>query len=196
MKDASWPVITQTCYNRGINLCSQHLFNSADLRKYVVYGVTCAEVELDILTGTFMLTRVDILEDTGESMSPNIDVGQVEGAFVMGLGYWLSEDLVFNRQNGQLLTNRTWNYKPPGAKDIPIDFRVTFLQKSSNPNGVLRSKATGEPSICMSVSAVFALRFALDSARKDAGLSKDYYYPLGLYIFVLSLHIINCLARE
>lgn len=58
----------------------------------------------------------------------------------MGIGYWLNEKLVYDRTNGELLTNRTWTYKPPGIKDIPIDFRVTFLRKSSNQFGVLRSK--------------------------------------------------------
>lgn len=114
----------------------------------------------------------------------------------MGVGYWLTEGLVYHRENGELLTNRTWTYKPPGAKDIPIDFRVTFLQKSSNPFGVLRSKgrieflsvlfenlmklviilATGEPAFCMSVVVIFALRHALDSARADAGATEDWYH--------------------
>lgn len=59
----------------------------------------------------------------------------------MGIGYWLTEKLIYNRINGELLTNRTWNYKPPGANDIPIDFRIKFISNSSNPNaGILNSK--------------------------------------------------------
>lgn len=107
---------------------------------YDIWGLCLSEVEVDILTGNLLINRVDILEDTGESLSPSIDIGQIEGAFIMGVGYWLTEKLVFNRQTGELLTNRTWNYKPPGVKDIPIDFRITLLQNSPNPAGFLRSK--------------------------------------------------------
>ena len=58
----------------------------------------------------------------------------------MGVGYWLMEQLIYDRTTGELLTNRTWTYKPPGAKDIPVDFRISFVKGSSNKNGVLRSK--------------------------------------------------------
>ncbi|XP_055707343.1 uncharacterized protein LOC129804238 isoform X2 [Phlebotomus papatasi] len=179
MKEASWQEIVGKCFGESIDLTASYLYKKEDTTSYDIWGVSCAEIEIDTLTGLFQLRRVDILEDTGESLSPNVDVGQVEGAFVMGIGYWLYEKLVFNRQNAELLTDRTWTYKPPGAKDIPVDFRITFLKNSSNAAGVLRSKATGEPALCMSIVVLFALRNALDAVRKDSGASDGTYYSLG-----------------
>lgn len=138
--DPAWKELTRACFNKLIDLTCKSTFHKDDVAEYTIWGCACAEVELDILTGNLQLKRVDILEDTGESMSPGIDVGQVEGAFVMGIGYWLTESIMYGPEKGELLTNRTWTYKPPGAKDIPVDFRVTFLHNSSNAGGVLRSK--------------------------------------------------------
>lgn len=109
------------------------------IRTYDIYGVCATEIELDVLTGQHQVTRVDLLEDVGNSMSPEIDIGQVEGAFIMGLGYYTTEQIVVGK-NGEILTNRTWNYKPPGAKDIPIDFRIKFPKNNPNPVGILKSK--------------------------------------------------------
>lgn len=110
-----------------------------DLNRYKVYAVGAAEIELDVLTGLHQVTRVDILEDVGDTMNPEIDIGQIEGAFVMGMGYFTTEKVVVG-ENGEILSNRTWNYTPPGAKDIPIDFRIKLPGKNPNPVGVLKSK--------------------------------------------------------
>lgn len=162
-------------YTANVDLSSRQAWTPFETKEYDVFAVSATEVEVDVLTGSTVIRRVDILEDTGESMSPLVDVGQVEGAFIMGLGYWFTEHLVRNPENGQLLTNRTWNYKVPGALDIPVDFRVNFLQKSPNPFGVLRSKATGEPATGMAVSVMFAIRHAIDSARADNGVPRRWY---------------------
>ncbi|KAH8292276.1 hypothetical protein KR054_008034, partial [Drosophila jambulina] len=174
-KDDSWLKTVEAAYAKSINLIASDHYKEGDMQNYHIYGLSLTEVELDVLTGNSQIKRVDILEDAGESLSPYIDIGQVEGAFVMCLGYWLSEQLVYDRETGRLLTNRTWNYKPPGAKDIPIDFRIELIQKP-NPSGAgfMRSKATGEPPCCLAVSVVFALRQALNSARQDAGLPREW----------------------
>jgi xanthine dehydrogenase/oxidase len=138
--NADWSEVIAKAYAKDVDLVASYMYKASDLKEYQVWGASCAEVEVDLLSGNIQLRRVDIMEDVGESLSPGVDVGQIEGAFVMGLGYWLTENLIYNRESGELLTNRTWTYKPPGAKDIPIDFRVTFLKNSSNPFGVLRSK--------------------------------------------------------
>lgn len=138
--NADWPTLIDKAYEKPIDLAATYMYKPSDLQPYNIWAASCCEVEVDLLTGNILIKRVDIMEDVGESLSPGIDVGQVEGSFIMGLGYWLSESLVYNSASGELLSNRTWTYKPPGAKDIPIDFRITFLQKSSNQFGVLRSK--------------------------------------------------------
>uniref|UniRef100_T1PJV0 Molybdopterin-binding domain of aldehyde dehydrogenase n=1 Tax=Musca domestica TaxID=7370 RepID=T1PJV0_MUSDO len=175
LKDnASWVDVVQTAWGKNINMIASDHYKKGDMPNYHIYGLALTEVELDILTGNHLIKRVDILEDTGESLSPYIDIGQIEGAFVMCLGYWLTEQLVYDRQTGQLMTNRTWTYKPPGAKDIPIDFRVEMLQGSANPAGFMRSKATGEPPCCLAISAIFAIQHAIQSARNDAGLKREW----------------------
>ncbi|CAD7078511.1 unnamed protein product [Hermetia illucens] len=173
----TWLEVVQKSHEENINLFSRQIHKLGDLEEYNVWGLACTEMEVDILTGKWQITRADVWEDTGESLSQLIDVGQVEGGFVQGLGYWLTEKLVYDRQTGELMTFNTWEYKVPGAKDIPIDFRIKLIQERPNPHGFLRSKTTGEMGICMSISSVFALRHALNSARKDAGINE--WYELG-----------------
>merc|ERR1711923_363922 len=118
---------------------------------YNIWGVAVTEVEVDILSGEMRTVRVDLLEDAGLSTSPVVDIGQVEGAFIMGLGLYTSEEIKHDPTTGELLTKNTWEYKPPAAKDIPQAFRVTLLKNARNPMGVMSSKGTGEPGILMSI---------------------------------------------
>ncbi|XP_053674772.1 xanthine dehydrogenase-like [Anopheles nili] len=170
LRRTSWEDMIRSAALDDVDLQASFYATPIDIRTYTIWGVACAEAEVDILTGQVLVRRVDILEDVGESLNPCIDVGQIEGAFVMGLGYYLTEELVYDAKNGTLLNNRTWNYKVPGHHDIPVDFRVSFLGKSSNAGGVLRSKATGEPALSLSPVITYAIRNAVRSARKDASL--------------------------
>ncbi|KAK4872289.1 hypothetical protein RN001_016413 [Aquatica leii] len=179
MDNPNWLELVRACFLAGVDLTTYAYFNptAPDVHTYTTYGSTCVEVEVDILTGLCQIIRVDLIEDTGNSMSPYVDIGQVEGAFTMGMGYWTTEEIVFG-SNGELLTNRTWNYKPPGAKDIPIDFRVKFPRNNPNPLGVLNSKATGEPPLCMTCAVPFAIRDAVASARMEVDSTINKWYPL------------------
>jgi xanthine dehydrogenase/oxidase len=92
----------------------------------------------------------------------------------MGLGFWLFEKPKYNPDTGVCITNGTWEYKPPLAQDIPIDFRVTLLDKNPNPNGVLGSKTAAEAPLVLSSCIFFALKNAIDAARKEAA-SAQYF---------------------
>ncbi|CAH0592539.1 unnamed protein product [Chrysodeixis includens] len=132
------------------------------------------EVEVDILTGTKWVVRADIFEDAGRSLSPGIDIGQVEGAFTMATSLWLIEDIVDNEHTGKLYTDRTWTYKVLGARDIPHDFRVFLRRRRPNPVGILGSKAVGEPPGCLGYVVVESLRDAIEASRKDSGYDDKY----------------------
>ncbi|KAI8432028.1 hypothetical protein MSG28_004552 [Choristoneura fumiferana] len=145
MGKPSWEELVEKVFKAGIDLQASHMFSNNDgVKPYFIYGVVALELEVDILTGNHDVRRVDLLEDTGRSLSPEIDIGQIEGAFVMGLGYFTSEKTIYDPESGRLLTDRTWTYKPPGIKDIPADFRVYFKRNAGNPYGVLQSKADGK----------------------------------------------------
>ncbi|XP_044734075.1 xanthine dehydrogenase-like [Chrysoperla carnea] len=177
MEKYDWVNMIRSSGQFGIDLNAVYQVTPKELKNYEIYGVTYTEIELDVLTGVVQINRVDLLEDTGESLSPEVDIGQVEGAFVMGLGYWLTEHIDYDKNDGRLLNTRTWNYHPPGLKDIPIDWRIEFRKNAPNPLGVLRSKATGEPPLCMSVSVAFAIRNALYEIRAENNPTVDPWFP-------------------
>ena len=120
---------------------------------YFSFGAACAEVEIDTLTGENRTRRVDILHDVGKSLNPAIDIGQIEGGFVQGMGWLTTEELVFS-PDGKLLTHAPATYKIPVASDLPADFRVALFPNSNRADVVYASKAVGEPPV-MLANAVF-----------------------------------------
>ncbi|RMX48187.1 hypothetical protein pdam_00015397 [Pocillopora damicornis] len=143
--------------------------NSGRLYNYYTYGAACSEVEIDCLTGDHQVLRTDIVMDVGTSLNPAIDVGQIEGAFVQGLGMFTLEEVRCS-QNGTLWTTGPGTYKIPGFADIPVEFNVHLLQKAPNDMAIYSSKGVGEPSLFLAASVFFAIKEAITDARRESGV--------------------------
>ncbi|WP_075181734.1 xanthine dehydrogenase molybdopterin binding subunit [Pantoea sp. 1.19] len=130
---------------------------------YYAYGMACAEVILDVETGENRLLRADILHDVGASLNPAIDLGQVEGGFVQGMGWLTTEELVWNA-DGRLVTDGPASYKIPAIGDVPADLRIRLLENRRNPQQtVYHSKAVGEPPFMLGIAVWSALQDAVAS---------------------------------
>jgi xanthine dehydrogenase/oxidase len=148
-----------------------------DIWNYFAFGVGCAEVEVDTLTGVWRALRCDVIMDVGNSLNVALDIGQVEGAFVQGMGLCTTEELIWGDkfhpwlpQNGQL-----WNagpaYKCPAPIDMPEDMRVHLLTQSTNEYAVHSSKAVGEPPTFLGGSVFFAIYDAVEACRAERGVT-------------------------
>ena len=129
---------------------------------YFASGMSVSEVILDTLTGKIKLLRTDILHDAGKSVNERIDIGQIEGGFIQGLGWVTNEELKHDK-NGNLLTHSPDTYKIPTISDIPKDFRVELLKGYPNPNTIRQSKAIGEPPFMHALSVWMAIKDAVSS---------------------------------
>ncbi len=128
---------------------------------YYTYGACIAEAVIDTLTGESRVLKADILQDVGNSLNPAIDMGQIEGAFVQGMGWLTSEELVWD-EDGHLRTHGPSTYKIPGSRDVPPEFNVHILEDAPNmvPT-IFRSKAIGEPPLMLAISVWLAIRDAV-----------------------------------
>ncbi|MHC5653646.1 xanthine dehydrogenase molybdopterin binding subunit [Stappia sp. ICDLI1TA098] len=130
---------------------------------YFAYGAACSEVTIDTMTGEMRVDRVDLLHDVGKSLNPAIDIGQIEGGFVQGMGWLTTEELVWD-ESGRLRTHAPSTYKIPTASDVPEDFRVALYASSGNPSPTIhRSKAVGEPPLMLAISVYCAIHDAVAS---------------------------------
>jgi xanthine dehydrogenase/oxidase len=149
--------------------------NTGQMFFYFTQGVAAAEIELDVLTGSWTCLRADLLMDVGRSLNPALDYGQIEGAFVQGLGLFTMEESLWHRATGQLFTRGPGAYKIPGARDIPQDFRVSLLKgvEWRNLRTIARSRGVGEPPLFLGSAVFFAIRDALRSVRKQFGVGEE-----------------------
>uniref|UniRef100_A0A4W6FUF9 Xanthine dehydrogenase/oxidase n=1 Tax=Lates calcarifer TaxID=8187 RepID=A0A4W6FUF9_LATCA len=143
--------------------------NSGRVFNYFSYGVACSEVEIDCLTGAHKNLSTTIVMDVGHSLNPAIDIGQVEGAFMQGLGLFTLEELHYSPR-GVLLTRGPGSYKIPAFGDIPTTLTVSLLRDAPNDKAIFASKAVGEPPLFLASSVFFAIKDAISAARAESGI--------------------------
>ena len=171
--ESSFKDLVQLAYMNRISLSSTGYYAtpkihydraSAKGRPFFYYanGVSVAEVQIDTLTGEYAVTRTDILHDVGSSINPAIDIGQIEGGFIQGMGWLTTEDLQWDAQ-GRLASTGPATYKIPAIGDMPAEFNVSLFESSNKEATVFRSKAVGEPPFMLSFSVWSALRDAISS---------------------------------
>ena len=132
---------------------------------YFTFGAACSEVSIDTLTGELMVDRVDIIHDVGKSINSALDIGQIEGAFIQGMGWVTSEELVWDK-SGQLLSHSPSTYKIPTVTDLPNHFNVELWKSQGNPaDTIYNSKAVGEPPLMHGISVFSAIFDALTSLK-------------------------------
>ncbi|MQA37464.1 xanthine dehydrogenase molybdopterin binding subunit [Rugamonas aquatica] len=168
-----FPELVQKAYLARVQLWSDGFYATPGLHwdpktmnghpfSYYAYGAAVSEVVVDTLTGEWKLLRADALYDAGRSLNPAIDLGQVEGAFIQGMGWLTTEQLWWNPA-GKLMTHAPSTYKIPGVSDCPEDFRVRLFDNGNVEDSIHRSKAVGEPPLLLPFSVFFAIRDAISS---------------------------------
>jgi len=158
----TWDGLILAADKKGIHLSAMARYGNEkeETFGYNNYGVGFSEVEIDVLTGETNILKSDLIYDCGKSLNPAIDIGQIEGSYVMGVGHLLHEIEVLDKE-GKLLSDGTWVYKPCGVKDIPKEFNVELMQNDQFDKGILSSKASGEPPLVLAISAAMAIRMAI-----------------------------------
>jgi xanthine dehydrogenase large subunit len=130
---------------------------------YFAYGAALSEVVVDTLTGEWKLLRADVLHDVGRSLNPAVDIGQIEGGFIQGMGWLTMEELVWHPQTGRLMTHAPSTYKIPTANDCPPVFNVRLFENDNVEDSIHRSKAVGEPPLLLPFSVFLAIRDAVSA---------------------------------
>jgi xanthine dehydrogenase large subunit len=169
-----WPALVTQAYQARVPLWSEGFYATPGLHWdrerlqgrpffYFAYGAAVSEVLVDTLTGEHRLLRADLLHDVGHSLNPAIDIGQIEGGFVQGMGWLTMEELAWQPSTGRLATHAPSTYKIPTATDLPAELRVALFDQPNTADSIHRSKAVGEPPLLLAFSVLLAIRDAVSA---------------------------------
>lgn len=176
-KSISFNDLVTLAYENRVQLWSDGFYKTPELHwdretlqgepfYYFAYGAAVSEVIVDTLTGEWKLLQADILHDAGNSINPAIDIGQVEGAYIQGMGWLTSEELCWD-DSGRLTTHAPSTYKIPSVADCPQKFTTRLFKNQNVKDTILRSKAVGEPPLLLPFSVFFAIRDAIASVADN-----------------------------
>ena len=168
-----WPQLILAAYAKRISLSEHGHYATPDIHfdkaagkghpfAYHVYGTAITTVTVDCLRGIYEVDAVKLVHDFGSSMNPIIDLGQIEGGVVQGIGWMTMEEVVYDKE-GRLRSNALSTYKVPDIYSVPKEIAVEFLQTQKDNLAIFRSKAVGEPPLMYGIGAFFALRNAIKS---------------------------------
>ena len=179
-RQVTFAAVCDEAYHQRIPLFAQGYYRTPDIHfdmkagrgkpfHYFAFGAAVSEVEIDGFTGAYRLLRTDIMEDVGDSISPVVDRGQVEGGFIQGVGWLTLEELRWD-DNGRLATGGASTYKLPSWSEVPEVFNVDFLPRAAQPDVIFGSKAVGEPPLMLAISVREALRDAVAAFAPESRL--------------------------
>ena len=169
----TFPELVQQAYFARVSLSSTGFYKTPKLQYnrdtgegrpffYFAYGVSMSEVSIDTLTGEYTVDEVNVIHDVGSSLNPAIDIGQIEGAFIQGMGWLTTEDLKWN-ENGKLISENMATYKIPAIGDTPKVFNVKLFGRKNAEDSIYHSKAVGEPPFMLAISVWCAIKDAISS---------------------------------
>ncbi|XP_059314993.1 abscisic-aldehyde oxidase-like [Lycium ferocissimum] len=165
-----WPTLIRQAQMQSVNLAANSYYvPESGSMSYLNFGAAVSEVEIDILTGQTTILQSDLIYDCGQSLNPAVDMGQIEGAFVQGIGFFMHEEYLTN-EDGLMVSNSTWAYKIPTIDTIPQNFNVHVVNSGHHEKRILSSKASGEPPLLLAASVHCATRAAVKAAREQLKL--------------------------
>jgi len=163
--------LTASASHTAPRLAYDYEAQQGDISYFFVWGAAVSVVEIDVLSGSFRILRSHIVQDCGKSLNPLIDVGQAEGGFLYGVGFYMLEEPIYDG-SGRLITDNVSGYKIPSCGDVPLEWDIELLNYQPEGKGLHNSKGIGESNIQLGLSVYFAAKEAVRAARAQAGLSE------------------------